>query len=133
MIELSEPTKHDIMMMQSMAIKHNFIECLEYLLTIDSTAREASALTTMAIVAGNVDCLRTLLEHGLFEPLHACDISVDTRQIECLEFARENGSPWNEFTCRRAVYKIFFELIGIIFNLNMETDDPIFYPLTTIR
>lgn len=104
LIKLSTPDSYTFTMMYSMAIRIDFMECLEYLLTIDVAPRDPSVLTTMAIVSGNVGCLRVLLGRGLFDPTNACNIAVDARSLECLKFAHENGSPWDMFTCTRAVY-----------------------------
>ena len=53
---------------------------------------------------GNVELLKFLRENGCPWDRFTCYKAAENGHLECLKYAHENGCPWDEFTCSGAAY-----------------------------
>jgi len=64
-----------------------------------------------AAVTGNLDLLKQLREDGCPWNAWTCAYAADYGHLDILRWARKNGCPWDEWTCFNAAYNGHLETL----------------------
>ena len=106
------------------AVKHNNIEFLEYLHSINCF-KDGSATYTAA-KNGNLKLLEYLYKSGYEWQDETVDIAATYGHLDCIKFAIENGCDWNENAILSAVEEDRIEVFKYLHSLNhFPIDDEI--------
>jgi len=60
---------------------------------------------------GHLECLKYAHEHGSPWNEHTCATAALNGQLECLKYAHEHGCPWDEATCEDAARNAHLECL----------------------